>query len=86
MLTRERLSAYADGYAGHTGNRGGRSQQRPAIGLQALAALRALTERLVILQADDARKLGRSWLDIATRLGVTKHGVHRKHRHRIGKR
>lgn len=58
----------------------------PDIGLRAVAALRALTERLEILQVDNARKLGWSWQDIATRLGVTKQTVHRKHGHRIGRR
>ena len=36
-------------------------------------ALRALTERLEILQVDNARALGWSRQDIAGRLGVTKH-------------
>ena len=58
----------------------------PDIGLRAVAALRALTERLEILQVDNARELGWSWQDIATRLGVTKQTVHRKHGHRIGRR
>jgi IS30 family transposase len=51
-----------------------------------VAALRALTERLEILQVDNARKLGWSWQDIATRLGVTKQTVRRKHGHRTGRR
>jgi IS30 family transposase len=54
--------------------------------LRAVAALRALTEQLEILQVDNARKLGWSWQDIATRLGVTKQTVHRKHGHRTGRR
>jgi DNA-binding NarL/FixJ family response regulator len=58
----------------------------PDIGLRAVAALRALTERLEILQVDNARKQGWSWQDIATRLGVTKQTVHRKHGRRIGRR
>jgi hypothetical protein len=58
----------------------------PDAGLRAVAALRALTERLEILQVDNARKLGWSWQDIATRLGVTKQTVHRKHGQRTGKR
>ena len=58
----------------------------PDIGLRAVAAMRALTERLEILQVGNARKLGWSWQDIATRLGVTKRTVHRKHGHRIGRR
>ena len=64
----------------------GAASNDPDIGLRAVAALRALTERLEILQVDNARKLGWSWQDIATRLGVTKQTVHRKHCHRIGRR
>jgi DNA-directed RNA polymerase specialized sigma24 family protein len=58
----------------------------PDAGLRAVAALRALTERLEILQVDNARELGWSWQDIATRLGVTKQTVHRKHGKRTGSR
>jgi hypothetical protein len=58
----------------------------PDVGLRAVAALRALAERLEILQVDNARKLGWSWQDIAGRLGVTKQTVHRKHAKRTGRR
>ena len=58
----------------------------PDAGLRAVASLRALTERLEILQVENARKLGWSWQDIAGRLGVTKQAVHRKHGKRIGSR
>jgi hypothetical protein len=58
----------------------------PDVGLRAVAALRALTERLEILQVDNARRLGWSWQDIAMRLGVTKQTVHRKHGKRAGGR
>ena len=51
-----------------------------------MASLRALTERLEILQVENARKLGWSWQAIAGRLGVTKQTVHRKHGKRIGSR
>ena len=64
----------------------GAASNDPDIGLRAVAALRALTERLETLQVDSARELGWSWQDIATRLGVTKQTVHRKHGHRIGRR
>jgi len=57
----------------------------PEVGLQAVAALRVLTERLEILQVDNARRLGWSWQDIAQRLGVTKQTVHRKHGKRAGR-
>ena len=57
----------------------------PDTGLRAVAALRALTERLEILQVDNARRLGWSWQQIAERLGVTKQTVHRKHGKRTGR-
>jgi DNA-binding NarL/FixJ family response regulator len=56
----------------------------PDVGLRAVASLRVLTERLEIVQVENARKLGWSWQDIAGRLGVTKQTVHRKHGKRIG--
>jgi hypothetical protein len=64
----------------------GAANNDPDTGLRAVAALRALTERLETLQADNARKRGWSWQGIAARLGVTKQTVHRKHGHRIGGR
>jgi hypothetical protein len=64
----------------------GAASSDPDVGLRAVAALRALTERLEILQVDNARKLGWSWQDIAVRLGVTKQTVHRKHGKRIARR
>jgi DNA-binding NarL/FixJ family response regulator len=56
----------------------------PDVGLRAVAALRALAERLEILQVDSARRAGWSWQQIAERLGVTKQTVHRKHGKRTG--
>jgi hypothetical protein len=56
----------------------------PDVGLRAVAALRALTERLEILQVDNARQLGWSGRQISTRLGVTKQTVHRKYARRAG--
>jgi DNA-binding NarL/FixJ family response regulator len=64
----------------------GAASNDPDIGLRSVAALRTLTERLEILQVDNARTLGWSWQDIADRLGVTKQTVHRKHGRRIGRR
>jgi DNA-directed RNA polymerase specialized sigma24 family protein len=64
----------------------GATSQDPDAGLRAVAALRALTERLEILQVQNARDLGWSWQDIAERLGVTKQTVHRKYGRRIGRR
>ena len=57
----------------------GAASNDPDVGLRAVAALRALTERLEILQVDNARRLGWSWQEIAQRLGVTKQTVHRKY-------
>jgi hypothetical protein len=64
----------------------GAASADPDVGLRAVAALRVLTERLEILQVDNARRLGWSWQDIAGRLGVTKQTVHRKHGKRTGSR
>lgn len=58
----------------------------PDAGLRAVAALRALTEQLEVLQVDNARAVGWSWQAIAERLGVTKQTVHRKHGRRLGRR
>ncbi len=63
----------------------GASSHDPEVGLRAVAALRALTEQLEILQVDNARALGWSWQEVATCLGVTKQTVHRKHGRRIGR-
>jgi len=51
----------------------------PDAGLRAVTALRALTERLEVLQVDSARQAGWSWQQIAERLGITKQTVHRKY-------
>jgi CRP-like cAMP-binding protein len=64
----------------------GAASNDPHVGLRAVAALRALAERLEILQVDNARKLGWSWQDIAARLGVTKQTVHRKYGRLTGRR
>jgi DNA-directed RNA polymerase specialized sigma24 family protein len=56
----------------------------PDSGLRAVAALRALVERLEAAQIESARAQGWSWQDIAARLGVTKQTVHRKYRSRRG--
>ena len=64
----------------------GAASSDPDVGLRAVAALRSLTERLEILQVENARKLGWSWQEIAERLGVTKQTVHRKHGKRAVRR
>jgi DNA-directed RNA polymerase specialized sigma24 family protein len=51
----------------------------PAVGLAAVAALRALLESLEELQVENARGQGWSWRQIADALGVTKQAVHKKH-------
>lgn len=53
--------------------------QDPQQGLEAVAALRGLTERLEVLHVGNARRAGWSWQQIAVALGVTKQTVHRKH-------
>jgi hypothetical protein len=64
----------------------GAASNDPEVGLRAVAALRVLVERLEMLQVDNARALGWSWQHIASRLGVTKQTVHRKHGRRAGGR
>ncbi|MFL6127106.1 helix-turn-helix domain-containing protein [Actinophytocola sp.] len=51
----------------------------PRIGLQAVAALRKLLERLESVQVRNARARGWSWQDIAAELGVSRQAVHKKH-------
>lgn len=63
----------------------GTASSDPDVGLRAVAALRALAERLEVLQVQTARELGWSWQDIAERLGVTKQTVHRKYGRRVGR-
>ena len=86
MLTRRLLSAYADGMETTLEIAEGAASRDPDVGLRAVAALRALTERLEILQVESARTAGWSWQEIADRLGVTKQTVHRKYGRRIGRR
>ena len=51
----------------------------PAVGLNAVWALRHLLEQVERLQVDNARSLGWSWQDIARVLRVSKQAVHEKH-------
>jgi len=64
------------------------SSRDPAVGLAAVAALRALLESLERLQVDNARERGWSWQQIADGLGVSRQAVHKKHgtRRLIGRR
>jgi hypothetical protein len=50
----------------------------PAIGLRAVASLRALVETVEELQVRRARELGWSWQQIAVLLGVSKQAMHQK--------
>jgi DNA-directed RNA polymerase specialized sigma24 family protein len=65
----------------------GTASRDPAVGLAAVASLRALLESLEALQVANARELGWSWQQIADALGVSKQAVHKKHgaRRRIGR-
>ena len=51
----------------------------PSEGLRAVAALRALLERVERVQVQSARDRGLSWQDIADELGVSKQAVHQKY-------
>jgi hypothetical protein len=51
----------------------------PRVGLQAVAALRKLLERLEAVQVRNARARGWSWQDIAVELGVSRQAVHKKY-------
>ena len=86
MLTNSGASAFADGHGSHRPDRRRAASQDPEVGLRAVAALRALAERLELLQVQNARDLGWSWQDIASRLGVTKQTVHRKYGRLTGRR
>jgi DNA-binding NarL/FixJ family response regulator len=56
------------------------SSRDPAIGLAAVASLRALLESLEELQVGNARDQGWSWQQIADRLQVSRQAVHKKYR------
>jgi DNA-directed RNA polymerase specialized sigma24 family protein len=55
------------------------SNDDPAVGLNAVASLRALLESIERLHVNRARDLGWSWAEIAEALGVSKQAVHQKH-------
>ena len=85
LLTGWVASAYADGVETSAEIAEAAGSADPDVGLRAVAALRMLTERLEVLQVDNARQRGWSWQEIANRLGVTKQTVHRKHGRRTGR-
>jgi DNA-directed RNA polymerase specialized sigma24 family protein len=60
------------------------SGRDPAVGLRAVRALRELTDRLEVLQVDNARLQGWSWQEIAAQLGVSRQAAHKKHARRRG--
>ncbi len=74
-------SIYVDGMADATKVAAAASSKDPAVGLEAVAALRVLLEALEELQVTNARSQGWSWQQIAAALQVSKQAVHRKHRH-----
>ncbi|MFE0021124.1 helix-turn-helix domain-containing protein [Amycolatopsis sp. NPDC059021] len=51
----------------------------PAVGLQAVAALRRLLDELERLHVDNARDQGWTWQHIAAALRVSRQAVHEKH-------
>jgi len=51
----------------------------PAVGLQAVVALRRLLEELERLHVDNARDRGWTWQSIATALQISRQSVHEKH-------
>jgi predicted transcriptional regulator len=51
----------------------------PAVGLRAVASLRALVEAVEELQVHAARERGWSWQQIADVLGISKQAVHQKY-------
>ena len=55
------------------------SSEDPAVGLHAVASLRALLASLEQLQVENARAKGWSWQQIATALGVSRQSAHEKH-------
>jgi len=57
------------------------ASEDPAVGLRAVASLRALLHSLEQLQVENARIHGWSWQQIAVALGVSKQAVHEKHGH-----
>jgi hypothetical protein len=55
------------------------ASEDPAVGLRAVASLRALLEQLEALHVQSARDQGWSWQEIGSGLGVSKQAAHRKH-------
>ena len=73
------MSGYPDDVHEPTDVAAQASSSDPAVGLRAVASLRALLESLEALQVQRAREAGWSWQAIATALGVSKQAAHEKH-------
>jgi hypothetical protein len=58
---------------------GATASSNPAVGLAAVAELRALLDSLEQLQVGQAREQGWPWVQIAAALGVSKQAVHKKY-------
>jgi hypothetical protein len=54
----------------------------PAVGLEAVRALRRVQERLEAIHVTNAREQGWSWQSIASALGVSRQAVHQKYNRR----
>jgi DNA-binding NarL/FixJ family response regulator len=74
---------YIDGMSDAAQLARGTTSDDPAVGLPAVAGMRALLETLEELQVATARANGWTWQQIAAALGVTKQAVHKKHGRRI---
>lgn len=60
-------------------NLAGAGTDDPAQGLQAVAVLRRLTDRLEATHVKTARAHGWTWQQIGDALGVSRQAVHKKH-------
>jgi hypothetical protein len=58
------------------------SSRDPAVGLEAVWALRSVVSQLEELQVDNARDQGWTWQQIADALRVSAQAVHQKHARR----
>ena len=73
------MSTYVDIMTEATQLAAAAGDRDPRVGLQAVAALRKLLERLEAVQVRNARLKGWSWQEIAAELGVSRQAVHKKH-------
>lgn len=55
----------------------------PRAGLRAVASLRALADRLELIQVEAGLRAGLSWNELAAALGVTRQAVHKKYAKRV---